>query len=225
MSETEKNKLRKVFSDFDTYPTSKQDWLCEVCRRLSWKLQDLRTYVAIDKTPKDKRFFEKLKLNANMSYYVVSSNREFLEKFRVYFTVYGVKNRFDYIIFTKRVSLNDYKKAIDNKDFSIDELVMDSKRLLVYCHKNNSYISDRQQASVQGNLFCSDICDRLLADSKVLILAEYKIDEIENIIGQMRLTKVVIGDNDLTHHGLYKVETLGSRPRRYTDNSCEENLG
>lgn len=203
MSESEVEKIRNYIGGFDNLSPNMQDWTITVAKRLKWNRKDLATYQAIVSSPKDMAFFSNLKLKANKSYYVVSNQWEFLEKFRVYYKVFGIKNTNDYIEFTNKVFLSTYEKALDDEDFNIDRMVVSNKRLLVYCHKNNNYVSDKQKAWIQGNLFASDICDRLINGSKVLILAEYEVNEIETLVGRMPLTKIKIGDSDLKHHGLY----------------------
>lgn len=203
VSESEVERIKKYVPNYDSCSPGMQDWLIVVAKRLRWSKKDFLTFDRIISTPKDRRFFESLDLKANRSYYVVSNQWEFLEKFRVYYKVEGIKHKNDYIDFTSKVLLSAYEKQINNDDFNIDSMVVSNKRLLVYCHKNNNYMSDKQQAWIQGNLFASDICDRLIKGNKVLILSEYDVSEIDSLVGRMPLVKIKIGDNDLTHHGLY----------------------
>lgn len=211
MNEQERRRMNHAIEGFNELPLGKQNWLCEVARRLRWNEEDFRTYLCIDNSARDKKFFDSLNLEYNMSYYVVSDKQEFLEKFRVYYLTNITSKREGKVFFTKRVVLNDYIKVVDDPNYSMSELTLDNKRLLVYCHKNNCYVTDKQQAWVQGNLFCSDICDRLLSGEKLLILAEYPIREIEDILGQMKLIKVLINKDDLVTHGLYKAKVIGSK--------------
>lgn len=203
MIEKEEKFLREELRNFDQVPENVLEWLCMVGRRLSWNRTDFRVYMAITKSQKDMAFFDNLKLNPNMSYYVVSESREFLEKFRVYYTVYGAKKTSDYIKFTKKIMLNMYVRQIEDPEFSINNMILSGRRLLVYCHNKNNYVSDKQQAWIQGSLFSSDICDRLLNGNRLLILAEYNVKEIDEIVGVYRIVKIHIGKNDLTNHGMY----------------------
>ena len=210
MNELERRRMNHAIEGFNELPLGKQNWLCEVARRLRWNKDDFAAYLAIDNSSRDKKFFESLKLEYNMSYYVVSEKQEFLEKFRVYYLTNVTSKREGNVFFTKRVFLNDYVKVVDDPNYSMSELTLDNKRLFVYCHKNNRYVTDKQQAWVQGNLFCSDVCDRLLSGEKLLILAEYPIQEIEDILSQMKLIKVAINNNDLITHGLYTARVIGN---------------
>lgn len=206
MIEVEEKFLREIIANFDKLPENKQDWFAMVGRRLAWNEQDFRTYLKIIQSDKDVKFFGGLKLKPNMSYYVVAESREALEKFRIYYTVHGAKTFEDFIRFTQKIFLNTYVEQTSNPNCDINDMVLSGKRLLVYCHKNNKYVSDKQQAWIQGNLFCSDVCDRLIKGHKVLILAEYNIKELDDILGDIKLLKINISKTDLTNHGLYTLK-------------------
>ena len=111
--------------------------------------------------------------------------------------------------FSNKVFLNSYIKEVNDDQFKIDEMIISRKRLQVYCHKNN-HMTDKQTAWVQGNLFASDICDRLIRGSKILILAEYDVEEIDNLLDSFKLRKIKIKDNDMEVHGLYNVRDNAS---------------
>ena len=72
-------------------------------------------------------------------------------------------------------------------------------------------MTDKQTAWIQGNLFASDICDRLIRGSKILILSEYEVAEVEDLLRTFKLQKVKIGDYDMQFHGLYNAtKVLGA---------------
>jgi hypothetical protein len=196
--------LRKVIGNYDNLTDNTKAWLENVVNRLERNEQDLRTYLAMVKSDKDMSFLNSLKLTKDMSYYVVSDRREFLEKFRVYMQVCVPKTFNDYISFTEKVFLNTYVRQVNDDKFNIDELILSRKRLQIYCHKNN-HMTDKQTAWIQGNLFTSDVCDRLIRGSKLLILSEYPLDEVEDMLSSFKLRKIVIKKNDMKLHNLYTV--------------------
>ena len=199
------NLLRKVIKNFDDLPYNLQYWLDKVVNRVERKEQDFRTYIAMSKSAKDMKFLDGLKLKENMSYYVVSERREFLEKFRVYMQVCVPKDVSDFIVFSDKVFLNSYVRQVNEDKYSIEDMLLSHRRLQVYCHKNN-HMTDKQTAWIQGNLFASDICDRLIRGSKILILSEYEVSEVEDLLRTFKLQKVKIGDNDMQFHGLYNAK-------------------
>ena len=204
------NLLRKVIKNFDDLPYNLQYWLDKVVNRVERKEQDFRTYLAMSKSAKDMKFLDGLKLKENMSYYVVSERREFLEKFRVYMQVCVPKDVSDFIEFSDKVFLNSYVRQVNEDKYSIEDMLLSHRRLQVYCHKNN-HMTDKQTAWIQGNLFASDICDRLIRGSKILILSEYEVSEVEDLLRTFKLQKVKISDNDMQFHGLYNAKkTLGT---------------
>lgn len=204
------NLLRKVIKNFDELPYNVQYWLDKVVNRVERKEQDFRTYLAMSKSAKDMKFLNSLKLKENMSYYVVSDRREFLEKFRVYMQVCVPKDVSDFIVFSDKVFLNSYVRQVNEDKYSIEDMLLSHRRLQVYCHKNN-HMTDKQTAWIQGNLFASDICDRLIRGSKILILSEYEVAEVEDLLRTFKLQKVKIGDNDMQFHGLYNAtKVLGA---------------
>ena len=194
--------LKKVIKNYDDLPQNLKYWLDKVVNRTDHNESDLRTYLAMSKSNKDMAFFESLKLKKNLSYYVVSEQREFLEKFRVYLQVCVPKDVNDFISFSDKVFLNSYVRQVNDEKFNINEMLLSHRRLQVYCHKNN-HMTDKQSAWVQGNL-----CDRLIRGNKVLILAEYKVDEVEELLKSFPLKKIEIRNNDLTLQGLYKVNNI-----------------
>lgn len=205
MSNVESEKmLRKVIKGYDNLSDNMKLWLDRVSNRLERNEQDFRTYLALSRSNKDMDFFDNLKLISDMSYYVVAPKREYLEKFRIYYQVYGPKNVNDLIFFSNKVFLNTYVRQTNETNFNIDEMVVSNRRLQVYCHANNN-MTDKQSAWIQGNLFASDICDRIIKGNRVLILSEYKVDEIEALLQSIRLKKIAINDNDLQFHGLYNL--------------------
>lgn len=71
-------------------------------------------------------------------------------------------------------------------------------------------MTDKQTAWIQGNLFASDICDRLIRGSKILILSEYEVSEVEDLLKTFKLQKIRIRANDMKLHGLYSAQgTIG----------------
>ena len=161
------NLLRKVIKNFDDLPYNLQYWLDKVVNRVERKEQDFRTYLAMSKSAKDMKFLDGLKLKENMSYYVVSERREFLEKFRVYMQVCVPKDVSDFIVFSDKVFLNSYVRQVNEDKYSIEDMLLSHRRLQVYCHKNN-HMTDKQTAWIQGNLFASDICLFLMKSKKFI---------------------------------------------------------
>lgn len=217
MNETHEDILCSLVKDYHNQKQEMKDWLNIVGQRLTWNKEDMHTFLRL--TKKDKAYLKSLDLVPNMSYYVVAPKREYLEKFRVYYTVRGPKTWNDYIAFTQKVFLSSYEKQIDNFDFKIDSLVVAQQRLLVYCHKNNNYVSDKQAAWIQGNLFSSDICDRLIQGNRVLILSEYDVKELDNLVGTLRLTKIAININKMDYQGIYDNTAAKKKPTTNSNDS------
>lgn len=201
--------LRKVIKKYDELPYNVKNWLDKVVNRVSRNEQDLRTYLAMSKSQKDMNFFNSLNLKSDMSYYVVSSKREFLEKFRVYMQVCSPKHLDDLVLYSDKVFLNTYVRQVKEEKFDIDEMIVANRRLQIYCHKNNN-MTDKQSAWIQGNLVASDICDRIIRGNKILVLSEYPVEEVDDLVGTIMLRKIVINDNDLQFHGLYNLNPVSA---------------
>lgn len=214
MTEVESlNLLRRTIKNYDELPNNTKFWLDVVVNRVGRNEQDFKTYLAMSKSNKDMTFLSNLKLNGDMSYYVVSDRREYLEKFRIYMQVCVPKTVNDYISFSDKVFLNTYVKQVHDDKFNIDEMIISRRRLQVYCHKNN-HMTDKQTAWIQGNLFTSDICDRLIRGSRILILSEYEVPEVEDLLRSFKLRKIKITEGSMNFHGLYNAVNVldgGSR--------------
>lgn len=199
------NLLRKVIKNYDNLPQNVQYWMNKVVNRVDRCEQDLRTYLALSKSVKDMNYLNSLKLQSDMSYYVVADKREHLEKFRIYLQVCVPKGVNDFIAFSDKVFLNSYVRQVNDEKYNIDDMIISHRRLQVYCHKNN-HMTDKQTAWIQGNLFASDLCDRMIKGSKVLILSEYDLPEVDNLLTSFKLRKINIKNNDMELHGLYNVK-------------------